>query len=125
VAQTLQLINAGRLPFWQGAQTLPTREKLAQYELLPRTDVRPLTEAYCFLRDVKHRLQMEDNRQTHTIPVSPAARERLAGLMGFASWEDFEAARKQHAGAVRRVDDRLLKADGHHFASHRPAQEVS
>ncbi len=111
VAQALQLLNAGRLPFLQGAQTLPALEKLAQYELLPWTDVRPLTEAYGFLRDVEHRLQMEDNLQTHTIPVSPTARERLAALMGFATWKEFEAVRKQHAGAVRRVYDRLLKAD--------------
>ena len=36
--------------------------------------------AYCFLRDVEHRLQMEDNLQTHTIPTTSRP-GRLAKLM--------------------------------------------
>ena len=111
VAQTLQLIHAGRLPFLQGAQTLPTLDKLAQYELLPRNEARSLTGAYCFLRDVEHRLQMEDNQQTHTIPTEPAARQRLAALMGFGALADFDAARRDYTRAVRSVYDRLLRAD--------------
>src|SRR4029079_3879123 len=61
VAQVLQLLNAGRHPFLQGPQTLPTLEKLAQYELLSGEDARSLSDAYRFLRDLEHRLQMEDN----------------------------------------------------------------
>ncbi len=111
VAQTMQLVHAGRLPFLQGAQTLPTLDKLAQYELLGRDETGALTQAYCFLRDVEHRLQMEDNQQTHTIPDAPAARQRLAALMGFGTLADFDAARREHSHAVRSVYDRLLKAD--------------
>src|SRR5207237_6635940 len=66
IAQALQLLHAGRQPFLQGAQTLPCLEKLVQYELLTKEDSRRLREAYCFLRDVEHRVQMEDNRQTHS-----------------------------------------------------------
>ncbi len=111
VAQALQLINAGRLPFLQGAQTLPVLEKLVEYDLLTHTEGRSLADAYGFLRNVEHRLQMEDNLQTHTIPESRAARERLAALMGFVTLEKFEAARRKHTQAVRRVYDKLLKAD--------------
>ena len=111
VAQTLQLLNVGRLPFLQGTQTLPALEKLAQYQLLDRRETRELTEAYCFLRDVEHRLQMEDNLQTHTIPTAAAARQRLSALMGFTTLKDFEVARKKHTRAVRGVYDRLLKAE--------------
>src|SRR4029077_18869867 len=53
IAQTLQLLNAGRLPFLQGAQTLPALEKLVAYQLLVREEVRSLIEAYGFLRDVE------------------------------------------------------------------------
>ena len=111
VAQTLQLLHAGRLPFLQGAQTLPVLEKLVDYDLLDRGDARALGAAYGFLRDVEHRLQMEDDRQTHTIPDAHAARKRLAALMGFDTLKKFEAARKNHARAVRRVYDRLLRQD--------------
>ena len=50
----------------------PCLAKLVQYELLSAEESRQLAEAYCFLRDVEHRLQMEDNLQTHTIPDRPA-----------------------------------------------------
>ena len=121
-AQTLQLLHAGRLPFLQGAQTLPALEKLAQYDLLAHDEARLLAEAYCFLRDVEHRLQMEDNQQTHTIPTASIARHRLAALMGFDKLADFEAARQKHTGAVRRVYDKLLKAEGPEPGTALPAE---
>jgi glutamate-ammonia-ligase adenylyltransferase len=111
VTQALQLLHAGRQPFLQGAQTLPCLEKLVQYDLLPRESSAALREAYCFLRDVEHRLQMEDNRQTHTIPTDRAARERLARLMGFARLKDFDHARDQHTTRVRRVFESVLKTE--------------
>lgn len=111
IAQTLQLLHAGRQPFLQGAQTLPVLEKLRQYELLPAADAVALADAYRFLRDVEHRLQMEDNRQTHTIPTDRAAKERLAALMGFPKLADFENAFKRHTQSVRAIYDRLLKRE--------------
>jgi glutamate-ammonia-ligase adenylyltransferase len=120
VVQTLQLLNAGRIPFLQGSQTLPTLEKLVQYKMLPGADAKRLTEAYHFLRDVEHRLQMENNLQTHTIPTERKARERLAALMGFDSLKAFEQARHEHTGHVRRVYDTLLKAESQMVASPLP-----
>jgi glutamate-ammonia-ligase adenylyltransferase len=111
VAQALQLLHAGRQPFLQGAQTLPALEKLVQYELLTREDSRSLADAYCFLRDVEHRLQMEDNRQTHTIPSDRDAQARLAFLMSFLSLKKFEAARQTHTSNVRRIFDKVLKGE--------------
>ncbi len=122
VAQTLQLLHAGHLPFLQGSQTLPTIEKLQQYGLLSPEEARPLAQAYDFLRDVEHRLQMDENLQTHTIPVSPAARHRLARLMGYDLPEEFEAARADHTLAVRRVYDRLLRSDQPATSSALPAE---
>jgi len=111
VAQSLQILHAGRLPFLQTAQTLPCLAKLAQYQLLTEADAQQLDTAYRFLRDVEHRLQMEENQQTHVIPTDHPAQQRLAGLMGFKSLAEFEAALQMHTGNVRRVYDQLLKAD--------------
>lgn len=111
IVQSLQLLHAGRQPFLQNPQTLPGLQKLAAYEHLSAGDVAELYEAYCFLRDVEHRLQMEDNLQTHTIPLERAARERLARLMGFPGFAKFEAVRAYHTANVRRVFDRLFKAE--------------
>lgn len=111
VVQALQLLHAGKQPFLQGSQTLPGLEKLAQYELLKREDARALTDAYSFLRNVEHRLQMEDNRQTHTIPTDHNAQVRLASLMDFGTLKQFEAARITHTKNTRRTFDKVLKGE--------------
>ncbi len=111
VVQTLQILHAGRSPFLQGGATVPVLHKLAEYSLLKAEDAQQLEQAYIFLRDIEHRLQMEAHQQTHTIPTERRARQRLAQLMGFESLADFEAARRKHANAVRRVYDHLLAGD--------------
>jgi glutamate-ammonia-ligase adenylyltransferase len=109
VAQSQQLLHAGRVPFLQNAQTLPTLEKLAQYNLFDGEEARSLRNAYYFLRDVEHRLQMEENLQTHTIPTDRAARERLAKLMNFKNAEEFESARRARADRVQLIFDKLFR----------------
>ncbi len=111
IAQSLQLLHAGRQPFLQGPQTLPCLAKLVQYELLSARDSRLLQDAYVFLREVEHRLQMEDNLQTHTIPADRPAQERLARLLGFGQGRGFEAARREHTSNVRRIFDLVLKSE--------------
>jgi glutamate-ammonia-ligase adenylyltransferase len=108
IAQALQLLHAGRQPFLQGAQTLPCLDKLTQYDLLTSEQSNSLQQAYCFLRDVEHRLQMEDNRQTHTLPENRDALERLARLMGFAQLAGFKSALRGHTKNVRQIFDRIL-----------------
>jgi glutamate-ammonia-ligase adenylyltransferase len=111
VAQTLQLLHGGRIPFLQVSQTLPALEKLVQYRLLPVVDAQALTSAYCFLRDVEHRLQMEHDLQTHTIPADARPRERLGRMMAFPGLKEFDAALRFHTRNVRAVYDKLLKAE--------------
>ena len=73
VAQSLQLLQAGRLPFLQDPQTLSALEKLVRYKLLSGEDASALAAACAFFREVEHRLQMEDYQQTHTIPTARCA----------------------------------------------------
>jgi len=111
IVQSLQILHAGRVPFLQTAQTLPGLAKLAQYDLLDEDEAAQLDAAYRFLRDVEHRLQMEENHQTHTLPVERAAQLRLARLMGFDSPGAFETALQEHKGNVRRIYDRRLRRE--------------
>lgn len=111
IAQTRQLLHAGTLPFLQGTQTLPMLQILVRYNLLEEKERAVLTEAYRFLRDVEHRLQMENNQQTHTIPQNPAARERLARLMGFKTLRAFETQLRSYTGQVRAIYDRHLGSE--------------
>src|SRR5581483_879834 len=68
-------------------------------------------QAYVFLRDVEHRLQMEAYQQTHTIPQERAARERLARLMGFETLREFESALRAHTHQVRRIYSQILAGE--------------
>lgn len=120
IAQSLQLLHGGKQPFLQGSQTLSCLEKLVQYELLPAQTSRQLREGYVFLREIEHRLQMDDNRQTHTIPVDRTAQERLARLMGFKDERTFEAARSTHCRNVSRAFAQLFKADLSKSSAGRP-----
>jgi len=120
VVQALQLLRAGRQPFLQGPQTLACLAKLVQYELLSADESRLLAEAYLFLRDVEHRLQMEDNLQTHTIPTDRRVQERLARLMGFTTLDAFTTVHQTHSQNVRQTFHRLLKADASESQAHSP-----
>src|SRR5436305_2238002 len=85
VVQTLQFIHGAKHAFLQEQGTLKALRAIAQLELLPSSEVRALDESYRFLRRIEHRLQMEAERQTHSIPGDPEKRERLARSLGFDS----------------------------------------
>lgn len=111
IVQTRQILHAGRLPFIGLPQTLPTLAKLAEYHLLPKADSTALAAAYTFLRDVEHRLQMESQLQTHTLPAGRPALERLARLMGHPSLREFEETLARHRRQVRKIYDHVLGPD--------------
>jgi len=122
IIQSNQLLHGWRIPFLQGPQTLPALDKMTQYKLIEPENARALTDAYCFLRDVEHRLQMENNLQTHTIPASKPARERLARLMGFSSLSQFEKTLRGHTSKVRKLYSRFLPADQKEQSSELPSR---
>lgn len=109
IVQALQLLHGGRQPFLQGSQTLPMLKRLADYDLLPESETGVLSAAYIFLREVEHRLQMENNLQTHTIPKDRFSRDRLAHLMNSTSAAEFGRKTADHMRRVRKVFDRLKK----------------
>lgn len=119
VAQTFQVLRGGREPFLQGSQTLPVLEKLVQYEHLSSAEAKRLAQAYLFLRAVEHRLQMERNLQTHTVPADAASQARLAALMGFDEPATFLTALSGHMAAVRTSYDSLV-----HFKDLAPAGDL-
>ncbi len=108
IVQTLQLIHGSRHPFLQEPNMLKALRALRQLDLLPRHEVLTLDNAYRFLRSVEHRLQIEAEQQTHTVPRDPVALRRLALSLGFASQEDFVAALRQKMRAVRPIFERIV-----------------
>lgn len=108
VAQCMQVLHAGRNPFLQSHQTLEALKKLADYHLLPEDDCRRLSAAYVFLREVEHRLQMDEHRQLHTLPTATEDLDRIARLMGCTSRNAFDELLRSHREQVRAVYDEVL-----------------
>ncbi len=85
IAQTLQLVWAGRSPDLRDATTLGALAKLAQAAHLRRDTAASLAARYARLRGVEHRLQMRDDRQTHELPRTREQFERFALFMDAAN----------------------------------------
>ncbi|MCD6339056.1 MAG: hypothetical protein J7M29_06725 [Verrucomicrobia bacterium] len=111
VTQALQLLHAGKNPFVAEANTLKALGKLAAYRFLEPDEARFLQRAYVFLRAVEHRLQMEENRQTHELPTEEEALIRLARLMGFKSQKAF-------LGELEAVREKVRSVYGRFFPRH-------
>src|SRR6267154_2280169 len=111
IVQTLQLIHGARNPFLQEPSMLKALRALRELDLLPHDEVLALDNAYRFLRRVEHRLQIEAEQQTHTVPDEPDPLTRLARSLRFSSASDFTAALQNRMGLVRPILlDRISKA---------------
>src|SRR5213595_2268418 len=108
IVQTLQLIHGAHHAFLQEASTLKALRGLRQLDLLPRDEVLTLDKAYRFLRRVEHRLQIEAEQQTHTVPREPAALRRLALSLRFSSGERFTMALQEKMRTVRSIFERVI-----------------
>ncbi|HEY8066062.1 MAG TPA: bifunctional [glutamine synthetase] adenylyltransferase/[glutamine synthetase]-adenylyl-L-tyrosine phosphorylase [Methylosinus sp.] len=91
-AQTQQLITGGRNPALRGRATLETLDALVANGWIEPRVRDDLSDAYLFLRDVEHRLQMVADKQTHVLPRDETDALRIARMMGFATLEAFTHA---------------------------------
>jgi len=82
-AQTHQLIHGGRDPSLRVRGTRAALEALAQAGRIETDHARILGEGYDRLREVEHRLQMVNDRQTHSLPEDDAL-DNVARLDGMA-----------------------------------------
>lgn len=78
VTQCLQRLHGNRQNAVKGAGTLSALCRLYENDLLSATEYSRLTNAYRFLRTVEHLLQLEDDRQTHTLPTDSSELESFA-----------------------------------------------
>ncbi|BAV34973.1 glutamine-synthetase adenylyltransferase [Sulfuricaulis limicola] len=84
IAQTQQLIRGGREPQLQERRLLTVLPRLAAAGCMDAGTAEELTQAYIFLRNVEHRLQMAADQQTQQLPTDEMAQTRLAFASGFA-----------------------------------------
>ena len=81
LVQCLQRLHGGREPWVRGGGTLLSLHRLRDKGYLSSQDYSRLYSAYSYLRTLEHRLQIEHNRQTHTIPSRPEPRRILSRKM--------------------------------------------
>src|SRR6516162_9894051 len=116
IVQTLQLIHGARNPFLQETSMLKALRALRELDLLPHDEVLALDNAYRFLRRVEHRLQIEAEQQTHTVPDEPNPLSQLARSLRFSSASDFTAALHNRMASVRPIFQRIISESPAHPA---------
>ena len=80
--QIHQLIHGGREPELRSPSTLAALGALAGAGRIGAEDAAALDNAYRLLRTIEHRLQMVDDRQTHSLPADHGALDNVARLHG-------------------------------------------
>ena len=112
--QALQLVNGGYEAALRTPATLPALAELAKREFISKKERDVLTEAYRFLRQVEHKVQIVQEAHAHSIPAGKEEEQALARRLGYRRkagrgerdqfWRDYRRQTKN----VRSIFDRLF-----------------
>ncbi|MGC5011195.1 bifunctional [glutamine synthetase] adenylyltransferase/[glutamine synthetase]-adenylyl-L-tyrosine phosphorylase [Streptosporangium sp. DT93] len=108
--QLLQLVHGRLDPLLRRRATLPALAALSRGGYVGRDDARTLGEAYTFLRQVEHLIQLHRLRRTHVVPEGEADLRRLGRSMGMTADPvgEFTTRWRRHAVEVRRLHEKLF-----------------
>jgi glutamate-ammonia-ligase adenylyltransferase len=110
--QVHQLIHGGREPELRAPGTLGALAALASAGRIAADDAAALAEAYRLFRTIEHRLQMVDDRQTHSLPADEGALDNVARLHGLAGGESLLGLLRPHVERVAALYDTLVEEEG-------------
>ena len=85
LVQAVQMLHGARRRSILDRNTLGALGRFKRHGLLSEAECEGLTNAYIFLRDVEHKLQMVHDLQTHALPDSPDELARCAIRLGYPS----------------------------------------
>jgi [glutamine synthetase] adenylyltransferase / [glutamine synthetase]-adenylyl-L-tyrosine phosphorylase len=111
--QTLQLVHGQSDPELRSPTTLVALAEMDAAGYVAADDAAGLAGAYRLLRRVEHALQIEDERQTHTLPADRDQRRRIARVLGYRGSPDagpteaFDRDLARHRNLVRTIHERL------------------
>lgn len=109
--QSLQLTHGGQKLLLRNPSVLLALKNLVQEHLMQPDVAQELRESYLFLRAVENRIQMQEDRQEHHLPTTPARQQSLVAMMGFSTWDDFLSALSFHRERVIQHRRTLLDID--------------
>jgi len=127
LVQCLQRLHGGRVPWLRHGGTMLALSRLSQKDLLSAAEFGRLMAAYRFLRNLEHRLQFAEDRQTHTLPSSARELDLLAHKMpatqvsNGASGEKLLQELNAHLEAVQEIYERVIHAQRPIYYSLPPA----
>jgi glutamate-ammonia-ligase adenylyltransferase len=127
LVQCLQRLHGGREPWVRHGGTLFALFRLRDKSLLSGSEYARLASAYQFLRNLEHRLQFDEDRQTHTLPTDPdmlemLARRMPAGPSPVATADTLEREIDAHLEEVQDLYDRLIRAQKRMYYSLPPPE---
>jgi glutamate-ammonia-ligase adenylyltransferase len=111
--QIHQLIHGGRDAGLRAAATLDALRALGDAGRIGGEEAEALSDAYRLFRTIEHRLQMVDDRQTHSLPVDEAALDNVARLHGLAGAGELLALLEPPVTRVAQVYGQLGGAEEH------------
>ena len=88
IVQSQQIVWGGKDSELRAKTFLQALQDLANKNILKK-HTQAIKAAYCFMRNLEHRLQYMDDKQTHKLPDDETERHRIAESMGFVSWKQF------------------------------------
>ena len=130
LVQCLQRVHGGRVPWLRHGGTMLALSRLSQKDLLSAAEFGRLIAAYRFLRNLEHRLQFAEDRQTHTLPTAPRELDLLARKMPAARFEVSQGENpgeklvqelNAHLEAVQEIYERVIHAQRPIYYSLPPA----
>jgi [glutamine synthetase] adenylyltransferase / [glutamine synthetase]-adenylyl-L-tyrosine phosphorylase len=105
--QIHQLIHGGRDPSLRVSDTLGGIAALAKAGWIDAHAATTLADAYRLYRTIEHRLQMVEDRQTHSLPADTAALDSVAQLHGLSDGAALLDLLGPHVNAVGTLYDGL------------------
>jgi [glutamine synthetase] adenylyltransferase / [glutamine synthetase]-adenylyl-L-tyrosine phosphorylase len=108
-AQAHQLIHGGRGPKLRVADTREALVALAEAKWIDAGQAAALSESYEYLRTIEHRLQMVNDRQTHSLPDNAERCDVVARLHGLPDGAALLASLQPHIKRVSAIYSELAK----------------
>ncbi|MEI6205263.1 MAG: bifunctional [glutamate--ammonia ligase]-adenylyl-L-tyrosine phosphorylase/[glutamate--ammonia-ligase] adenylyltransferase [Desulfuromonadales bacterium] len=111
--QALQLVYAGKNPKLRERNSLNALDTLLTARLITEDDHRKLRDAYRFLRNTEHRIQVVQERQTHNLPAKTdeiLALARRCGYLRLNGLGRFHEVLEEHRNNVSVIYSTLFHA---------------